>query len=60
VLRASPLGKDAELASAVHRLCPIGCAKLVEYVAGVLLHRVQCDDQLSGDVAVTVAGGQQP
>src|SRR5215218_3186986 len=56
----TPSGDKAEPAGVGHGFGAVGRPELVEDVAGVLLHRLQGDHQLGGDVAVAAAGGQQP
>src|SRR5918996_1304070 len=55
----TPSGDEAEPAGVGHGFGTIGRPELVEDMAGVLLHRLQGDHQLGGDVAVAAAGGQQ-
>src|SRR6266545_1288616 len=54
------LWDQAELAGPGHGFGAVGRAQLVEDVAGVLLHRLQRDHQLPGDLPVRPARSQQP
>jgi len=55
-----PLGDEPERAGMGHGLGAVGRAELIEDVTGVLLHRLQRDHQLPGDLLVAPARGQQP